>query len=500
MEKLRESDVLRFKEITPEEKERRGILGVLYGPMASVSVPTRNGRSYSERLWEKVFSNPIVKEMLSKGGIPGELDHPEDRLETCSEKIAIMMPEMPKKDDEGHLVGRFDIVDTPCGRIAYALAKYGFQFGISSRGNGEVIESFTGGPDEVDEDTYDFQAFDLVLLPACEEARLKLVESYGTKATLKSVLKEELDRSSETERKVMLETLSNLDKINEDIKKGESNPLTSTAVDDRADIGKELRESLRKNKLLEQKLRDLQEKISVGYAEGSKKEEELQRYKDATVRLSVKAHGVKALQEKVDRLTEELSAAKKQISSISGQSNTQNERITTLKESITQKDVRIKSMLDEIGALKEQLSQASSSSNVKTQSLQEKLAETRKDSALKSAEYETKLQKASKLVEKYKSVAATAVDKYLQYRALNLGSDVGELKSRLPRNYSFNDVDRICEELQRYKLNISKLPFNVDTTSNKITKMRVKESVETLRSPGNGSDDEIDQQLLNMLK
>ena len=78
------------------------ILGVLEGPCADFLNPTRNGRMYDESLWEKVFNNPIVNEYFECGGIPGELDHPADRLETCSEKIAIMMPEKPKKDSNGN--------------------------------------------------------------------------------------------------------------------------------------------------------------------------------------------------------------------------------------------------------------------------------------------------------------------------------------------------------------------------------------------------------------
>ena len=38
------------------------ILGTLEGPCADIVNPTRNGRKYSEELWEKVFSDPIVEE------------------------------------------------------------------------------------------------------------------------------------------------------------------------------------------------------------------------------------------------------------------------------------------------------------------------------------------------------------------------------------------------------------------------------------------------------
>ena len=43
-------ETFKFKDLSPEEKEKRGILGRLYGPCASISIPTRNGRLYSESL------------------------------------------------------------------------------------------------------------------------------------------------------------------------------------------------------------------------------------------------------------------------------------------------------------------------------------------------------------------------------------------------------------------------------------------------------------------
>ena len=112
LENFNANTELKFKELSPEEKQSRGILGRLYGPIASIVKATRNGRRYTESLWEKVFENPLTKEMFAQGGVPGELDHPVDREETCSEKIAIMMPEPPTKDKDGHLVGYFDIIDT----------------------------------------------------------------------------------------------------------------------------------------------------------------------------------------------------------------------------------------------------------------------------------------------------------------------------------------------------------------------------------------------------
>ena len=42
------------------------------------------------------------------------------------------MPEKPKKDKSGKLIARFDILETPNGRIVYTLAKYGYKLGVSS--------------------------------------------------------------------------------------------------------------------------------------------------------------------------------------------------------------------------------------------------------------------------------------------------------------------------------------------------------------------------------
>ena len=213
IKKLNEDTSLKFKNISPEEKAKKGILGRLYGPVASFAAPTRNGRHYSQDLWEKLFNSDLIKERFANGGIFGELCHP-DYEEVDMSKVAVIMPDPPVKDDKGQLVTYIDILDTPCGKIAYQLAKYGYKFGISSRGTGDIIEDFEGN-EEVDPDTYQLNAFDLVEIPAVENARLSFVESLDSKKkygkTLKEKLTEELNKASEADKKIMNETLSNLD-------------------------------------------------------------------------------------------------------------------------------------------------------------------------------------------------------------------------------------------------------------------------------------------------
>lgn len=225
-------EMLQFQDLSEEEKQRRGILGRLYGPCASITDATRNGRRYDDELWQNVFSkNEIVREMFENGGIPMELDHPVDREETDSQRIAAMLPEPPKKDKDGHLICYVDIIDTPCGRIAYQLAKYGFKLGISSRGSGDVLPD-----DTVDPDTYDFTTFDLVLLPAVKDARLSMVESLDAKSqAFKKAMTESYNNSSNRDKEIMKETLEDLN-INIDLDKDEDKLYEEEAEEDTLEL------------------------------------------------------------------------------------------------------------------------------------------------------------------------------------------------------------------------------------------------------------------------
>lgn len=211
LSKLTEDSALNFKTLS-EDKKKKGTLCELYGPVASFSSPTRNGRHYSEQLWEKLFDSNLIQERFSNGGIFGELGHPADREEVDMEKVACVMPEPPMKDDDGNLVAYVDVLDTPCGRIAYQLAKYGYKFGISSRGSGDLV-SGEDGNEEVDPETYQLNAFDLVEVPAVEVARLSFVESLDTKDKRKALtesLKETLNSASDKDRKLMEDSLRDL--------------------------------------------------------------------------------------------------------------------------------------------------------------------------------------------------------------------------------------------------------------------------------------------------
>lgn len=523
LETLSMNEKLNFQPLSAEEKMRRGILGRLSGPVASFRAPTRNGRKYSEELWEKVFQNDLVEELFSRGGIPGELDHP-DRDETCSEKIAIIMPEKPKKDKNGHLVGYFDILDTPCGKIAATLAKYGFQFGISSRGSGDTFTDYDG-QESVDPDSYTLNAFDLVLIPACKEAVLNLVESFDKTSgkTLKQSLTEALDNASDTEREIMKETLNNLEidyqseepieEAVQDNNISEAEEVNESAADDNGALVNELQEALQKQVELENQIKSLQEQLSVCYTKESRYAKILGDTKNdlsvANNELSAEKQSSKKLAENLDYMKSIISEQNAEIRSLKESLDTQSNDIkkltdnlhqskkskSNLNESINAKDSEIKHLRENLTAQKESFEKETQTLRQQNAKLNESLQDAKKDSKIIKSEANAKITKCNQLTEKYKSIAKTAVDRYIECRANTLGISVSEIKNRLKENYSFNDIEKVCEDLQCYKVNMRALPFDIN--AKKQIKMKINESKRIIDPVVSdpGVDDEIDETL-----
>ena len=86
------------------------------------------------------------------------------------------------------------------------------------------------------------------------------------------------------------------------------------------------------------------------------------------------------------------------------------------------------------------------------------------------------------------------MDKYIDSQALKLGISSNEIKNKLPSSYSFNDIDSICENLQEYKLNMSKLPFRKLTEN--IQNVKITSPKQDPIIPASGFEDDIDDGLL----
>ena len=497
MSNLKKEDLI-FTDTSEDIKNSDAILGTLEGPCADFVSSTRNGRHYSESLWEKTFNDPIVTELIENGGIVGELDHPTDREETDSSRIAIIMREKPVKKN-GKLWAKFDILNTPLGKIAYTLAKAGFKLGISSRGSGDVSPNYDG-TEEVDEDTYDFKAFDLVLLPAVKSARLNLVtEGLGTnKFNYKKALLESIQSSNEEEQIIMRETLSNL---NIDI--GENPDLSSRddksdmAVDNTKAIFEELQRTLKENKELANTITSLQEKLSVSYAKEMELKEEIENNQRRLKKLVLDAKRSNSLESKVSSLKEELSKVTKEANSQKEERSKIYSKYVDEKNNNKSLTEQYSNKVSEVNNLDKKIELLEKRYQKQSSRLTEEIEQLKSSSERKQEEYSQKLSKANKLVEKYRTIATRAVDRYIDSKALMLGISSQEIKNKLSESYTFDEIDSVCDNLRDYKLNISRLPFG-SMKLNENIQMKATPSQNESILPANNFGDEVDDQLRSL--
>ena len=549
LESFNTSSEMQYQRLTEEEKQKRGILGRLVGIIADFKNATRNGRKYTEELWDRTFDDPIVKEKLDNRCILGELGHPTDRQETDIEKVAICLAERPKKGNDGKLHGVFDILDTPNGRILKTLCDYGCNIGVSSRGGGDTFEDYDGN-ETVDPGTYEFECFDAVILPAVKAARPAYVtEAFDAhKKPLKVALQEALQKSTEEERKVMKNTLEELNiEYSED--KDDNNTYSVdninnvateqlAADDDGAYMITELQEALQRQQELESQVKSLQEKLSVCYTKESRYSDKLakanskvtaqetenkqlseqleklttenslleEKNTELETHLSSLTESMKQTQRQVEELTESLNGYRDRYSVMKNQLKESKSSKTTLDESLSSKTAEVTKLTEAYSKLKEDSEKKLHEAIVQNKNLEstnkklvEELQDMKKDSQIMNSQSNAKLEKAQTLVEKYKSIAKTAVEKYINSQAVRIGVSSTDIRNRLTESYSFKDIDKAVEDLQQYKLNVKSLPFST-LSEKKHTKAVIRESKEPLLTLKDNSsynfDDDVDEALL----
>lgn len=500
MQKVRE---FTYQKLTPEEQRERGILGRLVGTIADFKHPTRNERLYTEELWDKVFDDPLMKEKIENKTVFGELGHPTDREEIDMEKIAISLAETPKKLTDGTIHGVFDILDTPNGRILKTLCDYGCKIGVSSRGTGDIIEDWNGNS-KVDPSTYQCECWDAVLVPSVKSARPDYVhESLGRDSKLRKALNEELIKSTPEAKKVMEETLSSLNidysdnQLNEEVNthKNVENKVVSDdtpiAADNiGADVIKSLQESLKQVKALQEQVKSLQEKLSVCNAKESELSESLATEKRKSIQLKRDNADMRG---KIDSLGNQLAEKDKLIESQKRQISKAEKATTTKEEETNSLNESLKNNESEIQRLTEKLDSERKNFDSKVQSLKESLEDSKQDLAIKTKEFNKKLATANKLVERYKRVAYDSVDRYIESKAKIMGISESDIRNKLSDKFTLNDVDRVCEDLEKYNLDMESLPFSVNKNSTVSVKLPKSNNP---YSPNSGYNDVIDEQLV----
>ena len=141
----------------------KAILGTFEGECADANITNLNGLDITREVWENVFDSDDYKKAIELGHYIGFLGHPEDPACQDFEHACIVMTE-GHIDDNGKVYGKFNLVDTPVGRIVKTFIDSGVTFGISVRGAGDIVGN------SVDPDTFVFRGFDIVTFPAFPES------------------------------------------------------------------------------------------------------------------------------------------------------------------------------------------------------------------------------------------------------------------------------------------------------------------------------------------
>lgn len=206
-----------------------------------------------------------------------------------------------------------------------------------------------------------------------------------------------------------------------------------------------LQEALKKAKKLENDNLSLQEKLSASNARESQLEEELGRYKKATISLSKSAKESKSLKEDLKKKDKE--------------SKKLTEKLTTVTSKNDEANKKLDESLEEKKVLTEQLEQ-----------LKTKVNDTIKQ-----------LNESKTMVEKYRKSYKALKESYVETKADYYGVSKDAALKALGESYKVSDVDKTLRELGATKRNMGKLPINLNESA-KITKanLSVKTSTKSL--------------------
>lgn len=218
MKLLLDSAPLTYRLLTEKQfKDDRGRVTVI-GKFQHAGVGNRNKRIYPRRVWEQHLKEGAeFIERIRGGSVFGHLEHPENGrsdVRQCAFVIQKLWMEA-----SGEIWGQLRTTTNTHGRDLAALFEDGIALGISSRGNGSVIQK--DGLDEVQDDFVPV-SFDIVADPSTPGAELRLKEGKfrvsalaenlgGDAAKISEFLKKEDARTRVEETLTLLEDTCYID-------------------------------------------------------------------------------------------------------------------------------------------------------------------------------------------------------------------------------------------------------------------------------------------------
>lgn len=212
------SDQFKMESFVESEKSKYGegfstisevttpVIGVFSGIFAKLDSMSVNQRFYSAKFWRSVLSSEKVKTALRTGSMVGIFEHPNvmtnyDDLGHATARHPMNGAFVVKRlwIEGKNVMGEAYLLNTPLGRLlaTYFLAKDRFgkplvELNISARGYSKDDYFDDRGIDQMNENDYYLQSFDVVMNPGIKGARVKM-ESDSTEG-LDDQVRDYLDR------------------------------------------------------------------------------------------------------------------------------------------------------------------------------------------------------------------------------------------------------------------------------------------------------------------
>lgn len=434
----------------------RGCLGTMKGPCADLKRETRNGNFYSRKLWENVFADPIVKESLEDRILIGELDHPGDgRLETKAVNACIVMTDYEFDDDNGYLIGTFDILPTPNGKILKSLIDCGCKIGVSSRGEGDVTQE--EGIDVVDENSYNFVGFDAVVLPAVKAAKPALQESLSRESkTLResltqqvgeattmaelNLIKKVIDAAGLPDSDSLTESVNNKAQELTEGTTGSSNLLedlekANSQISELTTTVSKLKEELTTCKSRISKFMKSRQKLVTELASQKKRVEELSsEYSCSVIESSDNSHKVEALQESLRNAKETIEGLRQQIRTADSDNVKTESRIRGLEESLREAQELVQEKINEVKVLE-----------TKIETLQSSSRKSLRESSSRDAKLRESLSKTKIGLQESKKLHNAFVRSYVEDCCKSSGLDPAIVLESVRPGMDKKSVDRLIE-------------------------------------------------------
>ena len=466
-------------------------LGTLRGPCADWGEATRNGNYYSRKLWENVFKDPLVKEALEDRVLLGELDHPQDRLEASASNACIVMTGYEFDDENKVLLGEFDILPTPAGKVLKSLLDCGCKIGVSSRGEGDVTQDSEGRNVVAEDGSYYFVGFDAVAMPAVKKAKPALQESLKRSTFKESISAQISEASTKSELELIKKVLeatespevgSLIESIDNKSKELEGTNSSSTLMEDLERSNQKVITLEEENKKLKRDLINSESRVKR-FVESSMKRstevDELQTSLDKSKTVN------KELKSRLSEMLRKTESLEKEVRSLRDKNTELRESLRTNRSTLSESEARVKSLEESLARAQERCRSKVEEAKSLREELQSVKSEYRsrlEESYQDNRQISSSLRQAQKSLKESSSRTQETIKAYAEKLSRDKGVDSKRILESIKPGTTTSDIDKLVNEEVDRVARYRKVPVTNDTLLATLSEGKVSVSTSRPRS------------------